>query len=359
MNLSRILEKKIKSLGFDFYGISSVDPSSHMEFYLDWLARGAHGEMHYLERRDAVDRRFDLKKTLPSARTALVVAQNYFHDDSVDHEGDESRAIIARYARGEDYHDVIKGKLRTLHSWINQSLEREIEGRVYVDTGPILERELAQKAGIGWFGKNTMLINPKQGSFFFLGVLLMDLDITPSKAFSEDHCGSCTSCLDSCPTDALLGRDQNGAPIMDARKCISYLTIEHKGSIPIELREKMGNRVYGCDICQEVCPWNIKFSVSGSDPAFMARKGLDGPALLDLAEQLVKMDEADFRVRYKKSPISRAKRKGLLRNVCVAMGNWGSKECIPLLRRAVGDPEPLVREHASWALDKIQSTNEG
>jgi len=198
-----------------------------------------------------------------------------------------------------------------------------------------------------------MLINPRRGSFFFLGVLLIDLDISPGEPFSEDHCGSCRNCLDSCPTGALLGRNSNGAPVMDARRCISYLTIEHKGSIPLELRPKIGNRIYGCDICQDVCPWNIKFSTSTVESGFKTTEGLDGPALLDLAEELVKMDEREFQARYQKSPISRAKRKGLLRNVCVAMGNWGSLECVPVLMRALDDCECLVREHAAWALAQI------
>ncbi len=347
------LENKIQSLGFDFYGIAGVELSSHMDFYRDWLDKGAHGEMHYLARQDSVTRRSDLRETLPSIQTALVVAQNYFQDDSIDHLDDQSRAVFARYARGEDYHDVIGKKLKTLHRWLNDFVGNEVEARLYVDTGPILERELAQMAGIGWFGKNTMLINPRTGSFFFLGVLLMDLDISPDQSFSKDHCGSCKDCLDSCPTGALLGRDSNGAPVMDARKCISYLTIEHKGSIPCELRPKLGNRVYGCDICQDVCPWNKKFSTSTSESAFKTGEELDGPDLLDLGQELVKMDEADFQTKYRKSPINRTKRKGLLRNVCVAMGNWGSSECIPVLQRALDDPESVVREHAAWALEQI------
>ncbi|MBH16003.1 MAG: tRNA epoxyqueuosine(34) reductase QueG [Gemmatimonadetes bacterium] len=358
VDFGQSLEQIMESLGFDFYGFANVDPSSHMDFYVDWLDQGYHGDMWYLERANSTDRRCDLKKTMPSVQTALVVAQNYFQDDDIDHREDDSRAIFARYARGKDYHQIITQKLKTLHVWVNEQIGREVDAMVYVDTGPILERELAQRAGMGWFGKNTMLINPRKGSFFFLGLMLMDLDVLVDKPFLEDHCGSCTSCLDSCPTDALLGRDENGAPIMDARKCISYLTIERRGSIPLELRSKMGNRVYGCDICQEVCPWNIKFSVSTPEPALRTGAEIDGPALMNLAEDLTQMDDEAFRSRFGGSPIKRAQRKGLLRNVCVAMGNWGSQECIPVLKRVLFDPEPLVREHAAWALEQINSKNE-
>jgi epoxyqueuosine reductase len=263
--------------------------------------------------------------------------------------------VIARYARGQDYHGAIKKLLLELHGWIEASVEGPVEGRVYVDTGPILEREMALRAGVGWFGKNTMLIHPKRGSYFFLGLLLLDLELDADAPFQEDHCGTCRTCLDACPTGALLGRDASGAPVMDAPRCISYLTIEHRGPIPVELRALMGNRVYGCDICQEVCPWNERFVQPAEDEAYRTRDGLDGPSLVDLAERLLGLDESEFRALFRESPITRAKRAGLLRNVCVALGNWGAREAIPILARALADEEALVRGHAAWALGRVST----
>jgi epoxyqueuosine reductase len=282
-----------------------------------------------------------------------VVAHEYFQEDPPGVPDDPARGVIARYARGHDYHDVIKDRLLELHRWIEACEERPVEGRAYVDTGPILEREMAVRAGVGWFGKNTMLIHPKQGSYFFLGLLLLDLDLDADAPFQEDHCGTCRSCLDACPTGALLGRDASGAPVMDAPRCISYLTIEHRGSIPVELRPLMGNRVYGCDICQEVCPWNERFAQPSDESAYRAREGLDGPSLVDLAERLLSLDEKEFREAFRGSPITRAKRSGLLRNVCVALGNWGDAKATPILGQALADRDALVREHATWALEQI------
>jgi len=209
------------------------------------------------------------------------------------------------------------------------------------------------RAGVGWFGKNTMLIHPKRGSYFFLGLLLLDLDLDADASFEEDHCGTCRSCLDACPTGALLGRDVSGAPVMDATRCISYLTIEHRGSIPLELRPLMANRVYGCDICQEVCPWNERFSRPAEEEAYRVSEGLDGPSLVELADRLLSLDDEGFRKLFRESPIKRAKRAGLLRNVCVALGNWRAAEAVPVLVRALDDAEALVREHAAWALGRV------
>jgi epoxyqueuosine reductase len=222
-----------------------------------------------------------------------------------------------------------------------------------VDTGPILERELARRAGLGWFGKNTMLINPGRGSYFFVGLLLVDVALTADDAFVEDRCGTCRACLDACPTGALLGLGEDGAPVIDARRCISYLTIELRDEIPLELRRPMGNRVFGCDICQEVCPWNERFAVPTEQESYRARGDLDGPALVDLAARLLAMDDAAFREAFRGSPIRRAGRAGLLRNVCVALGNWGAPEAGPVLKEALSDPADLVRAHAAWALAEV------
>jgi epoxyqueuosine reductase len=353
VTLTTRLKEHARGLGFSLVGVATVEPSDHLDLYRRWVGDGRHGEMAYLAREDAVARRGDLRGTLPSVRSAVVVGHEYFQEDPPGVPADPARGVIARYARGQDYHDVIKGRLLELHRWIQASAEGPVEGRVYVDTGPILEREMALRAGLGWFGKNTMLIHPKQGSYFFLGLLLLDLALDADAPFEEDHCGSCRSCLDACPTGALLGRDASGAPVMDAPRCISYLTIEHRGPIPVELRALMGNRVYGCDICQEVCPWNERFARPAEDEAYRTRAGLDGPSLVDLAQLLLGLDESEFRALFRESPITRAKRAGLLRNVCVALGNWGAREAIPILGRALTDKEALVRGHAAWALGRV------
>ncbi len=353
VTLTTRLKERARALGFSLVGVASVEPSDHLDFYAKWVESGRHGEMGYLAREDAVARRADLRRTMRSVRSAVVVGHEYFQEDPPGVPTDPARGVIARYARGQDYHDVIENLLGELHRWIEASLERPVEGRVYVDTGPILEREMALRAGVGWFGKNTMLIHPKQGSYFFLGLLLLDLELEADAPFEEDHCGTCRSCLDACPTGALLGRDASGAPVMDAPRCISYLTIEHRGPIPAELRPLMGNRVYGCDICQEVCPWNERFAQPADEEAYRARDGLDGPSLVELAEQLLSINDEEFRALFRKSPIKRAKRAGLLRNVCVALGNWGAAEAVPVLVRALADSEALVRAHAAWALGRV------
>ena len=263
-------------------GSATVEASEHIAAYRNWIEEGRHGEMAYLSRADAVSRRGDLDSTLDDVRSVLVVAHEYFVEDPPGVPEDASRAVIARYARGDDYHQVVKEKLVSLAQWLDARLDSKLQSRAYVDTGPILERELAQRAGLGWFGKNTMLINPNLGSYFFVGVLLLDVELPPDEPFVEDRCGTCQACLDACPTGALLGRDESGAPIIDARTCISYLTIELRGPIPAELRPLLGNRVYGCDICQEVCPFTTKFSVPSAEPAYSPKAELDGPPLVEL-----------------------------------------------------------------------------
>ncbi|HSG48337.1 MAG TPA: tRNA epoxyqueuosine(34) reductase QueG, partial [Longimicrobiales bacterium] len=260
-----------RELGFDLVGVTRPDGSQHLDLYRRWLQEGRHGAMGYLARPDAVARRGALGKTLPGVRSVVVVGQEYCQEDPSGVPGDPSRGVVARYARGRDYHKVVKKKLNALGAWLSETVAGEVAWRSYVDTGPILERDLARRAGLGWFGKNTMLIHPKKGSYFFLGVLLTDLALTPDEPFEADHCGSCTACLDACPTGALLGRDDTGAPVMDATRCISYLTIEHKGAIPAELQPLMGNRIYGCDICQEVCPFTRRFSRVADEPDYAPR----------------------------------------------------------------------------------------
>ena len=360
--LRRSLEEEALRRGFSSLGVVAPDASEHIRFYRWWLGAEYHARMEYLAREDAVARREDLTLTMPEVRSVVVVAQEYAQEDPAGVPGDPARGVVARYARGEDYHDVVKRRLQDLLSWLREEarhrgVAEDVRGFAYVDTGPILERELGQRAGLGWFGKNTMLIHPRRGSYFFLGVLLVDLELPPSKPFRADHCGTCRACLDACPTGALLGRNEDGAPVMDARRCISYLTIELKGPIPLELRPPMGNRIFGCDICQEVCPFSIKFSQPSSEPAYEASSWTDGPSLVEL----MALSEDEFSSVFSGSPVKRPKRRGLLRNVAVALGNWlGSleeppKDAVAVLREALEDGEPLVREHAAWALSRSGS----
>jgi epoxyqueuosine reductase len=351
------LKAQAKSLGFSRVGIAAVNPSTHIDFYQSWIDAGMQGEMEYLAREESVRRRGDVEQTLPGARSVIVVTHDYLTEGLGSSPDDPAMAIVARYARGDDYHDIIKSKLLELLKWLTKRVPERVEGRVYVDTGPILERDLAQRAGLGWFGKNTMLIDPTTGSFFFLGLLLIDLELSADSPFLDDRCGTCRSCLDACPTGALLGRDAKGAPVMDARRCISYLTIELRSAIPVEFRSAIGNRIYGCDICQEVCPWNERFAEATGAPAYRASQDLDGPSLLGLAEILLSTDELGFRKTFKKSAIKRAKRSGLLRNICIALGNWGAPAAVTTLLRALSDMEPLVRGHAAWALGQIGSSS--
>lgn len=347
-SLARRLKGEAHRLGFDMVGFATPESSHHLARLEEWLDRRHHGQMQYLERADSIQRRGDLRLTLESVRSVLVVGQEYFQEDPPGVPEDPSRGVVARYARGEDYHDAMRSRLDELVGWIRGAAGGEVEARSYVDTGPILERELGWRAGLGWFGKNTMLIHPRRGSYFFLGLLLLDLDLPFDPPFAADRCGTCEACVDACPTGALLGRDENGAPVMNARRCISYLTIELKGPIPRELRPGIGNRIFGCDICQEVCPWNRKFAEPASEPAYAAGPDTDGPALVEL----MGLSEEEFAIRFSGSPIKRAKRCGLLRNVAVALGNWGSREGVPALAAALDDPEPLIRGHAAWALGR-------
>jgi len=346
------IKRQARSLGFSGVGIVRADPTEHREAYESWVTAERHGEMAYLGREDARARRYDLKGTLSGVRSVVVVTHDYPSEDPIGVPEEPDVGVIARYARGADYHDIIKPRLKRLHQWIEGEAGSEVAGRAYTDTGPILERDLARRAGLGWFGRNTVLIHPKRGSHFLLGVLLLDLELIPDAPFEADHCGTCRSCLDGCPTGALLGRDEQGAPVMDARLCISYLTIELRGPIPRALRPAIGNRVFGCDICQEVCPWNQRFSAQRwTDPAYTP--GPAGQALPLTA--LMGMGASAWTEFSKKSPIRRAKRVGFLRNVAVALGNWASEDAVPVLVQALAESAPLVRGHAAWALGRIRS----
>ena len=339
----RSLEQRVKAqaygLGFDLVGIAATGPVPTAGRFEQWIRDGHAGAMHYLER--GAEKRRDTRRPVEGARTAVVVG--------LDYGGREPTGPVARYARGDDYHDVMGARLRELHRCVNEWTGSPVRGKAYVDTGPVLERDLARRAGLGWFGKNTMLINPRTGSFFFLGVLLLDLDLAPDSPFETEHCGQCTRCLDACPTKALV---EPG--VLDARRCISYLTIELRDEIPEELRAPMGGLVYGCDICQDVCPWNVKFSHGLPQPSpFAVRDALGTKDARTLAHELLAMDQTDFSSSFRGSPMKRAKLRGLKRNAAVVLGNVGAAEDTAALRGALDDPEPLVREHAAWALEQI------
>lgn len=337
--LERRIERQAYALGFDLVGIArlgAVETAGHFDA---WIARGSEGDMGYMARDGHVRR--DTRLPHPGAVSAIVVGMDYG--------GREPPGPVARYARGDDYHEVMKERLRALNAWLASELGREVDARPYVDTAPILERDLARRAGLGWFGKNTNLINPHRGSFFFIGSLFVALELQPSAPFEADRCGSCTRCLDACPTDAF-----DGPRRLDARKCISYLTIENRGAIPEPLRPLMGELLYGCDICQDVCPWNVKFARALPDESsFRPREALDGKDARTLARELLDMSQEEFSGAFSKSPMKRAKLRGLKRNAAVALGNVGGADDLELLERASDDPEPLVREHAAWARQRV------
>ena len=373
-SLSERIREQARTLGFDLVGIAPVRESDHGAFYRRWLAEGRHGEMAYLAREDAVERRLDPRAAWPELRSAIVVGHNYYSEGGRGGEGGrDGQGIIARYARGRDYHKVMKKKLLALLRWIEEEVGRELPAaRAYVDTGPVLERELARRAGLGWFGRNTLLIHPRRGSYFFLGSLLVELELEPDAPFEENRCGTCSACVDACPTGALLGRDADGAPVIDARRCISYLTIENRGPIPRELRSAIGDRIYGCDICQEVCPWNgPKFVQLTRERDYRAewREAEDRPAVSDdlpgteapSLVELMRMTREEWDVWTRGSAMRRAGYAGFRRNVAVAMGNWlaglgeAREEAVSVLTSALSDPDPLVRGHAAWALGRVDS----
>jgi epoxyqueuosine reductase len=363
-------------LGFDLVGIVPAAPPVTSHAFRAWLEQGYHGEMAYLARLDAVAKREDLEAVLSGVRSVVVVAANH-HIQPLPPElrDDPARGIIASYAWGDGYHDVLLPRLHQLADFVQSRTGQPVAHRAYVDTGPVLERDLAARAGLGFVGKNTNLIQPRLGSWLLLAELLLSVEISPITSVGQGlptaaekgsvrdlaqrgdlarypepwrlrqgTCGNCTRCLEACPTGALV------APyVLDARRCISYLTIELKGPIPPELRPQMGNRIFGCDICQEVCPWNRRFARAALEPAFQPRPEGMVPLLLDL----LALGDKGFKQRYHGTSVLRAKRRGLLRNVAVALGNWGDTTAVPALCRALRDAEPLVRGHAAWALGCI------
>lgn len=340
LSLERLIKAQACGLGFDLVGITSLGPVETAAAFEAWVARGYAGDMTYLER--SAVKRSDSRLPVPGTCSAIVVGMDYG--------GRSPSGPIARYARGDDYHDVMLAKLEQLHEWLEGELGSPVAGKAYVDTGPLLERDLARRAGLGWFGKNTNLVNPEIGSFFFIGALLVDVELVPDTPFEADRCGTCTRCLDACPTVAFVE-----PRLLEATRCISYLTIELKGAIPEDLRAPMGTHIYGCDICQDVCPYNVKFAQELREPAFASRATTGNLDAHSLARDLLAMDEDEFCAAFRGSPMKRAKRRGLMRNAAVALGNTGAEGDLAVLSLAASDPEPLVREHAEWALEQIEA----
>lgn len=387
---ARIAEQARK-IGFDLCGVARADECGDPERLAEWLARGYAGEMHYLS--DA--RRLTAHDAMPGACSVIVCAMNYNtaspysqatlgnvgkkrkNDGGAEDEHSAPLGWISRYAWGDDYHEVLKARLEELLSWLRVEIDGEFQARTYVDTGPVLERLAAKQAGLGWLAKNTCLINQKLGSWLFLGVILTDLDLARSLSDGDESsrnlCGSCTRCIDACPTHAFIE-----PYVMDARRCISYLTIELRGTTPEGLRPAMGSMVFGCDICQDVCPWNRKApatmlseflpreignengDTSKSSTDAVGRKSLFLPAL----EWLVTLSEDEFRRVFRGSPVKRAKWPGMLRNACVALGNSGIQPENAAYARVVqrledlahGD-DAMIAEHAAWALKQIRGAN--
>jgi epoxyqueuosine reductase len=379
MNLTQAVKAEAHRLGFELVGVTTPDPPPHAAVFQRWLEAGRQGQMAYLETERSRQRRSDPRHILPECRSILVLGARYPTPAPEGREGEQSFPLsspnfgrgrgdkgeiarapegqpgaaltgrVAAYAWGDDYHDLLVERLHLLVEFVQAQVGRPVSNRWYTDTGPVLERDLAQRAGLGWIGKNTCLIHPQMGSYFLLAEILLGLDLEPDQPFSADRCGSCTRCLEACPTACILP-DRT----LDARRCISYLTIELKGPIPPDLRPQIGDWVFGCDVCQQVCPWNLRFAPAPHQPPAVeplaARPGLPLP---DLVEELSLSPQA-FNRKFKRSPVKRAKRRGYLRNVAVALGNRRVARAVPaLVQSLAGDPEPLVRLHAAWALGQI------
>jgi len=340
--LTRSIKAEGSALGFDLVGVSAVQGPPHAESFAEWLRRGLHGEMAYMTR--TAEQRLRPQELLPWARSVVSVGLNYNTPYTRAGAPEGLRGWVSRYAWGADYHQVMEERLDRLLAAIRQSAGSAIRGRAYVDAGPVLDREVGAGAGIGWYGKNTNLLSMAIGSLFVLGELFLDCELDCDEPM-RDRCGQCRLCLDACPTNAFVG-----PYVLDARKCISYLTIELKGPIPLALRPLIGDHIFGCDLCQDVCPYNTRVRVTG-ERGFFPRAGLFAPELVPL----LALTESAFRARFAGSPILRAKRRGLLRNVCVALGNLGQPEAVPALVRVLREEaEPMVRSHAAWALGRIR-----
>ena len=356
--LKQLILAESRRLGFVLAGVTTPEPPPHAADFEAWLSKRRHASMQYLATGRSRERRADPRLILPACKSILVLAVPYSpppgtapqvstaEKSSASEPAGRSPSTgrIAAYAQGDDYHDVLPARLKAIVRFIESQDEHPVANRWYTDTGPILERDLAQRAGLGWIGKNTCLINPQHGSYFLLAEIFLDLELEPDAPFVTDQCGTCTRCIEACPTSC-IEPDRT----IDSGRCISYLTIELKEDIPADLRPLMGGWVFGCDVCQSVCPWN-RFAEPKGDAAFDARPASAQP---DLIREL-DISPPEFNRSFKNSPLRRAKRRGYLRNIAVALGNTGTLDDIPALERAINDPEPLVREHAAWAIEQIK-----
>jgi epoxyqueuosine reductase len=351
--VKNVIREKARELGFDACRFTTAHPPDHSQHFQNWLAAERHGEMGYLQRN--AHKRIEPQQVLANAKTVITLAVSYAESELNVELGTQNEenpelpvsssafGVVARYARYSDYHDIIGERLKQLIVFVNE-LGSEAHSLWYVDTGPLLERDLAQRSGLGFVGKHTNLISRDFGNWIFLAEIITTLDLD-ADAPEKNRCGSCTRCITACPTQAITAPFQ-----LDARRCISYLTIELKGPIPIEFRSAIGNRIYGCDDCLAACPWN-RFAQSGKMMKSYSRSDLAMPDLIELLH----LDETAFKQKFAGTPILRAKRRGLLRNVCVALGNIGDAEALPALRCAALDSEPLIAEHARWAIAQIQN----
>jgi epoxyqueuosine reductase len=349
-DVKEIVKRAAAEAGFELAGVAPATGAAELKCFPDWIAAGHAGEMKYMEARDEQGdlKRSSLSRVAPWARSVVVCAINYntAHPYSTQVQ-DLSRGWVSRYAWSrEDYHDAVLRRVKQVEATLRQAVPAELQAslttRSYVDTGPIVERVFAKYAGVGWIGKNTCIINQKIGSWVFLGVILTSLELEPDLP-APDRCGTCTRCIEACPTDAILEPYQ-----LDANRCISYLTIEKRGPIVEDLRAGMGRHLFGCDICQDVCPWNRKAPASGA-AEFQPRPGLVNPAL----EWLAEISAEEFRETFRGSPIRRTKRTGLRRNAAIAMGNSGNREFIPVLEKLTADEDESVAEAARWAKSRL------
>jgi epoxyqueuosine reductase len=340
------LNLKVKALaaelGFDDCRIALAKRATHADDFEAWIENGSHGDMQWLERNP--NRRCDPREVLPGCKSVICLAVNYYTGDDPFPDEHPKNYRIAKYSWNDDYHDLIEKRLADFNLAL---VELGGKQRYYVDTGPILERDFATDSGLGWNGKSTVQIHRQMGTWFFLADILTTLDLSPDKDFG-DHCGKCTRCIDACPTQAIIAPHK-----LDARRCISYLTIENKGPIPDEFRRAIGDRIYGCDQCLDVCPWN-RFAKESHEITFQARPEIFAHSLRDF----LGMDDDRFRQVFAKSPIKRIKRPRFLRNVCVALGNTGTEADLPALEVAAKDPELLISEHAEWAIREISLRTE-
>jgi epoxyqueuosine reductase len=339
------IRQRAREIGFDDCRFTSANPPDTAGRLHDWLAQQYHGGMEWLQRNS--EKRVDPQKVLPGAKSVICLAISYSSENRNPEFGNQKSGVVARYARFDDYHDVLEENLKMLTAFVNR-LGPDTRSLWYADTGPILERDFAQRAGLGFVGKHTNLISRKLGNWIILAEILTTLELEPD-APEKNLCGTCTRCISACPTNAII------APFtLDARKCISYLTIELKGSIPVELRPLIGNRIFGCDDCLAACPWN-RFACEGKIMKSHFRADLATPGLIEL----LSLDDVQFKSRFSGSPVLRTKRRGLLRNVCVALGNVGDVSALPALEKAASDKEPMIAEHAQWAMEQIRARCSG